>query len=92
MFAALGLEVYITELDYGITSQSAERLQAQADVYSDVTKACVAVSACKAIVTWGFTDKYSWIPFYFSGYNYALPFDSNYQPKPAYTAIQNALK
>ncbi|MEM2029204.1 MAG: endo-1,4-beta-xylanase [Candidatus Bathyarchaeia archaeon] len=33
---------------------------------------------------WGFTDKYSWIPIYFSGYGAALIFDESYMPKPAY--------
>jgi hypothetical protein len=40
---------------------------------------------------WGFTDKYSWIPGFFSGFGDALIFDVNYQPKPAYSAMLSAL-
>jgi len=41
---------------------------------------------------WGFTDKYSWIPEFFSGYGWALPFDAYYNPKPAYYALQKTFQ
>ena len=41
---------------------------------------------------WGFTDKYSWVPSVFSGFGDALIYDANYQPKPAYTALQSVLE
>ena len=44
-----------------------------------------------SIVTWGFTDKHSWVPGFFSGEGAALPFDENYNKKPAYEAIRAAL-
>jgi len=47
--------------------------------------------SCKVFQTWGFTDKYSWIPKFFQGWGWALPFDAIYQKKPAYTSIKNAL-
>jgi endo-1,4-beta-xylanase len=40
---------------------------------------------------WGVGDADSWIPGTFSGYGAATMYDSNYQPKPAYTAVQQAL-
>ena len=47
---------------------------------------------CPAMLTWGFTDKYSWIP---AAYNYtagdALPLDVSYKPKPAYWQLQEEL-
>jgi endo-1,4-beta-xylanase len=52
----------------------------------------VKYPACKAIQTWGFTDKHSWIPSFFKGTGAALPFDQAYRPKPAYAAIQKALE
>jgi len=91
--AALGLEISITEMDVRISlPTSAQELQEQALAYRDVTEFCLAQSNCKAIVTWGFTDKYSWIPGFFNGFGDALLFDVNYQPKPAYFAIQSVLE
>jgi endo-1,4-beta-xylanase len=40
---------------------------------------------------WGVGDADSWIPGAFSGFGAATMYDQNYQPKPAYTAVQNAL-
>ena len=42
-------------------------------------------------MTWGFTDKYSWIPSRFTGKGAALPLDEEYNPKPAYKALVNVL-
>lgn len=77
-FAALGLEVQVTEFDaYYAPSQQ----------YTNVVKACLSVSKCSAFVTWGFTDKYTWL-----GTSKApLPFDAQYNKKSAYTALANSL-
>src|SRR5262245_24622725 len=91
--AALGLEISITEMDVRISlPSSTQELQEQALAYRDVTEFCLSQSNCKAIVTWGFTDKYSWVPGFFNGFGDALIFDANYQPKPAYSAIQSVLE
>ena len=42
--------------------------------------------------TWGFTDKYSWIRDVRKGYGWALPWDADYKKKPAYAAIESALR
>jgi hypothetical protein len=44
------------------------------------------------MLTWGFTDKYSWIPS-FSHYTEgdALPLDQSYQPQPGYLQMQEEL-
>ncbi len=90
--AALGLEISITEMDVRISlPTTAQELQEQALAYRDVTEFCLTQPNCKAVVTWGFTDKYSWIPGFFNGFGDALIFDVNYQPKPACFAILNAL-
>ena len=92
-FAALGLAVEITELDVRIPLPSnAQSLSDQAADYTKVFNACLAVSACDAVATWGFTDKDSWVPGTFSGWGDALPFDTSYNPKPAYRSIYNALR
>ena len=83
---SLGLEVSITEMDVRISlPTTAQELSEQALAYRDLVEFCLAQPNVKTLVTWGFTDKYSWIPGFFSGFGDALIFDMNYQPKPAYT-------
>ncbi|XVQ86931.1 endo-1,4-beta-xylanase [Microbispora siamensis] len=79
-FAALGVDVQITELDIGGSGS------AQADAYRRVTQACTAVPRCTGITVWGVTDKYSWR----SG-DTPLLFDGNYNKKQPYTAVLDAL-
>ena len=89
--AALGLELSITEMDVRLKlPASAEDLQNQAAAYRDVADFCLAESACKAILIWGFTDKYSWIPGEFPNTGDALIFDQSYKPKLAYNALSEA--
>ena len=77
-FTDLGLEVQITEFDIPNASPTA---------YSNALTACLHNSNCTAFISWGFTDKYTWL-----GTNeQPLPFDVNYNPKPAYHALQTAL-
>jgi endo-1,4-beta-xylanase len=90
-FAALGLDLHITEFDIRLQDSSAASLNAQAKLYGEIAAICVQQPSCKVFQTWGFTDKYSWIPQFFSGWGWALPFDANYQKKPAYISIKNAL-
>ncbi len=90
--ASLGLEVSITEMDVRISlPTTAQELNEQALAYRDVVEFCLSQPNVKTLVTWGFTDKYSWIPGFFSGFDDALIFDMNYQPKPAYSAMLSAL-
>jgi endo-1,4-beta-xylanase len=91
-FADLGLHIYVTELDVRIEDNSDYSLKRQALVYHNILKQCLSQSACKALQMWGSTDKYSWIPVFFRGYGWALPFDAYYNPKPAYYALKKALQ
>ena len=90
--ADLGVEVHISELDvpvwrFGGTPE--RRLARQGEVYRAVAAACQAEPACVRITTWGFTDRYTWrLPWQES---LPLPFDSEYRPKPAWIAVQEAL-
>jgi endo-1,4-beta-xylanase len=89
---SLGLEVSITEMDVRISlPTTAQELSEQALAYRDLVEFCLTQPNVKTLVTWGFTDKYSWIPGFFSGFGDALIFDMNYQPKPAYTSMLSAL-
>jgi endo-1,4-beta-xylanase len=91
-FAALGVDVRITELDIRMsTPASSGDLQQQANDYGTVFRACLAVQACQGVTIWGITDRYSWVPGTFPGQGAALVWDENYAPKPAYGAIYTAL-
>lgn len=91
-FADLGLEIYITEMDVRVSSNpTSAELQTQASYYKNIIEKCMAQPAVKAIQVWGFTDKYSWVPNTFPGRGAALLFDSNYNPKASYYAMQAAL-
>jgi endo-1,4-beta-xylanase len=89
---ALGLETAITELDVRIPlPASAQNLDRQRAIYNGLLSTCVAARNCKTFVSWGFTDKASWISTAYPGYGAALPFDENYNPKPAYFGLRAAL-
>jgi endo-1,4-beta-xylanase len=91
-FAALGVDVAVTELDVRITlPASSANLQQQASDFSTVVKDCLQVSRCVGVTQWGIGDADSWIPGAFPGQGAATMFDQNYQPKPAFTAVQTAL-
>jgi endo-1,4-beta-xylanase len=96
---ALGVQVHITEMDVALPIDAKGALldQAdlarQADIYRFVATACVQAPGCTALVTWGFTDKYSWIPRHTKGAKgKALLFDEVYAPKPAYRALREVLE
>jgi endo-1,4-beta-xylanase len=69
------------------TPPSNEDLIKQAEIYRDILRVCLSSEKCTAFIMWGFTDRYSWIPNYFSGYGSALIFDEQYKPKLAYYYI-----
>ena len=86
----LGLELAMTEMDVRLrTPASAAQLESQAVSYREAL--AFALERCVALLTWGFTDKYSWIPSFRPGYGAALPFDADYKPKPAYDAMKRAM-
>src|SRR6185312_3326422 len=91
-FAALGLDVAVTELDDRIQlPASSANLQQQASDYAAVVKDCLAVSRCVGVSQWGVGDADSWIPGAFPGQGAATMYNQNYQPKPAYNATATAL-
>jgi GH35 family endo-1,4-beta-xylanase len=91
--AQLGLKVNISEMDVEIKKVPGdlpERLEAQRRVYHDVIAACLKERNFTDITFWGFTDAYSWIDEWY-GPDDPLLFDEEYQPKPAYWGVMDAL-
>ncbi len=87
-FANAGFDIRITEMDSDIADTAgAAALVAQGAVYAAVLDACLRTPRCIELTTWGFTDKYHWVPQHFPGWGRALPFDANYQPKPAFDSL-----
>ena len=79
-FAALGVDVQITELDIEGSGQT------QATTYANVVKDCLAVARCNGITVWGIRDTDSW-----RASGTPLLFDGSGNKKPAYTATLDAL-
>ena len=91
-FSDLGMELHITEMDIRLQSSDMATLNHQATLYGEIAAICLQNPSCKLIQTWGFTDKHSWIPGFFPGWGWALPWDDNYQKKPAYTTLLHTLQ
>ncbi|WP_431877687.1 endo-1,4-beta-xylanase [Micromonospora marina] len=79
-FAALGVDVQITELDIEGSGST------QATTYGNVTRDCLAVPRCNGITVWGIRDTDSW-----RASGTPLLFDGSGNKKQAYTAVLNAL-
>ena len=98
-YRALGLEVHFTEIDIRIQgslstagSITTAELQHQAVLYNTLAKlAAKYPDTVTAFVTWGVSDKYSWIPLCYPGYDAALLLDENYLSKIAYDTIKTTL-
>ncbi len=95
-FDDLGLETAITELDVRMPLDAsgrptAEQLEQQADWYQQALEACLGVEECNSFTIWGFTDKYSWVPSFFTGFGAANVMFEDYERKPAYWALHDTL-
>lgn len=88
-FTDLGLTVNVSELDVRIAKlpwDQATKLAVQKQVYHRVVDACMRVSGCEAVTTWGLTDRYSFVDIAF-GADDPLQLDEDYGRKPAYYAM-----
>jgi endo-1,4-beta-xylanase len=100
-FGALGVNVYITEMDVTLTllpGSREEKLALQSQVYKAVMDARLEAGNCKGFGIWGIDDDHAWsmcLP------NLGCPpniipepllFDNNFNPKPAYYAIIRSLQ
>ncbi len=87
-FAALGLDIQVTELDITTSDTSEAGLETQAQIYSDIMDALVEYSdSISAVVFWGVTDDQSW-----RASQLPLLFDKDFKAKPAYYSIVDGLE
>ena len=85
-FASLGVRIYITEFDVymvRLPGTQAEKLNIETKIYQDMIEACLESGVCDSFSTWGI---YAMDPNAAS-----LMFDANFDPKPAYFAVRDAL-
>lgn len=94
LFANLGLEIKITEIDVPIFYDNpASYYEQQAAQFGGVAQSCRSVSSCTGFTVWGVRDGDSWL----GAHRKALLFsdelcDNRYCAKPAFFAVQNAWK
>jgi endo-1,4-beta-xylanase len=94
-----GLAIVITEMDVlddGLPPSIAERDAAVADTVRRYLEAALSVSAVGALMTFGLSDRYTWLQEDYPREDGAprrpLPFDEDLRPKPAYEALTAALE
>lgn len=91
----LGLEVHITEVDVRYNGDTTDEiLQEQAADYYRLMQTCLEHDACTTFVTWGVSDNFSWLRDGVLGNPpdvQPLLFTGDYEPKPAYFAVLDAL-
>lgn len=93
-FAALGVEVYVTEFDVNmadVKTSAAGKDQIEGNIYYEMMRACIESKVCHSFAYLGITDSETW-------YNYIgvkepmpLMFDGDYDPKQAFWSTRVAL-
>ena len=93
---AMGLGVMITELDvidHTLPGPDLERDAATAELARAFLEAIGAACRPEAILTWGITDRFTWVPIWYAREdglaNRPLPLDAGYAPKPMMQVIQD---
>lgn len=91
----MGLPILVTELDViddKLPRDRALRDEIVASRARSFLQAIGDVCRPEAVVTWGITDQFTWVPIWFrrkdGDPNRPLPLDANYRPKPLMRAIQ----
>lgn len=89
---AAGFTANITELDIRICSGDAGTVADQKSAYKGIISTAFSKENCNTVLIWGSSDNDSWINTHYEGCGQATPHDSNYNKKPAYFGILEALK
>ena len=92
--AAIGLEIVVTELDVAETrfdAPVAKRDEAVADETERFLDVVLDQPAVAGVLTWGLSDRYSWLENTVDPRNRGLPYDRDYREKPMRRAIARAI-
>ena len=87
-----GFIANLTELDIRICDGISQGVQEQKDAYKQIVLTAFSKSNCNTILIWGSSDIDSWIPSHFSNCGQATPHNENFEKKPAYFGIKEALQ
>jgi endo-1,4-beta-xylanase len=92
---ALGVKIIVTELDvidWRLPAPAAERDKLAARHVETFLAALTATGPIDTVITWGITDRYSWVPETFkrndSAKSRPLPLDEEYRAKPFMDVIE----
>ena len=92
---AMGLDVLVTELDvidHSLPSDVSVRDARVAETARGFLSAVAEVMPPSAILTWGISDRYTWVPMYFTREdgmpNRPLPLDADMRPKPMMSVLE----
>jgi endo-1,4-beta-xylanase len=95
----MNMQVFVTEMDVNeskLQGAVEERDAAIARIYKDYATMMLAEPNVTALLTWGITDRYTWL----DGAKWArpdrepqrsLPLDADYRPTPAFFAMRDAI-
>jgi endo-1,4-beta-xylanase len=87
----LGLGAYVTELDVPVPPTVAHRDAVQSERYRKAAAVCLAVPTCTIFDVWGVSDDPSWYEDAVGPDLDPLLFDGDFEPKPSYFALRDAL-
>jgi endo-1,4-beta-xylanase len=94
----LGLQVFVTELDVNdsdLPANITERDRAVGELYRDYLENVLRHSSVKAVLTWGLTDKDTWLNSFAPRKDKLpqrpLPFDGELKPTPVFYAMRDAI-
>lgn len=92
---AMRLDVLVTELDvidFTLPGAVEARDQRVAETARTFLSAVAEVTPPSAVLTWGISDRYTWVPMYFTRPdgmpNRPLPLDADMRPKPLMAVIE----
>ncbi|MBA3758363.1 endo-1,4-beta-xylanase [Candidatus Saccharibacteria bacterium] len=94
-FAALGLEVYVTEFDVNMNDVKTDaegKNKIQENIYYEMMRACIESKVCNSFAFLGITDAETWYKHIGLKDPRPLMFDELYKPKPAFYGIRTALE
>ncbi len=94
-FAALGLEIYVTEFDVNMNDVKANakgKDDIEGNIYYEMMRACIESKVCHSFAYLGITDAETWYKHIGLKDPRPLMFDEKYRPKPAFFSTRTALE